>query len=45
MRFTEKRICEALRREILLSIEVHLEKAIEKGVISALKSFGADMDN
>ncbi|WP_341755605.1 hypothetical protein [Candidatus Tisiphia endosymbiont of Ptychoptera albimana] len=45
MRFTEKRICKALRREILLSIEVHLEKAIEKGVISALKSFGADVDN
>ena len=45
MKFTEKLIREAIREEISLTIETHLEKAIEKGVINALKSFGADMDN
>ena len=42
---TEKLIREAIREEISFTIETHLEKAIEKGVINALKSFGADMDN
>lgn len=42
---SEKRIRDAIREEINLSIEAHLEKAIEKGVVNALKSFGADMDN
>lgn len=45
MKFTEKLIREAIREEISLTIETHLEKAIEKGVINALKSFGADADN
>jgi hypothetical protein len=45
IKFTEKLIREVIMEEISLTIETHLEKAIEKGVINALKSFGADADN
>jgi len=45
MKFQEKRLCEVIRNEVALALEVHLEKAIEKGVTNALKSFGADADN
>src|SRR4051812_37051558 len=45
MKAQEKRLCEVIRNEVALALEVHLEKAIEKGVINALKAFGADADN
>lgn len=45
MKFTEKRIREAIRKEVNLAITSNLEKAIEKGIINALKCFGADADN
>ena len=45
MKFSEKIIREVIREEVALSLEAHLERAIEKGVINALKSFGADADN
>lgn len=41
----EKTLRATIRDEVSRSIEAHLEKAIENGVINALKSFGADMDN
>ena len=44
-RLSEKRIRSVIKEEINSSIEQHLEKAIEKGVINALNSFGVDSKN
>lgn len=44
-KLSEKNIRATIRDEVRISIEAHLEKAIEKGIINALKSFGADADN
>ncbi len=41
----EKRIRAILQEEVSKGLESHLEKAIEKGVIRALKAFGADVEN
>jgi hypothetical protein len=40
-----QRKLEAIREEISLRLETNLEKAIEKGVTNALRSFGACLDN
>ena len=41
----EKRIRAIFQEEVSKGLECHLEKAIEKGVINALKAFGADVEN
>lgn len=44
-KLSEKRFREAVREEVSISLKNHLEKAIEHGVINALKCFGVTADN